>query len=97
MGKIAGKIFLTSKKHHSNQSPAASSRCLQGTIPFHFITFQHTSPPPLKPAKSGPVALNMVSVDFMTLHDSVGIVDGTHGSINRYHQLTTKITLHGTK
>ncbi|HFU4255213.1 TPA: hypothetical protein ACH5ZB_003393, partial [Escherichia coli] len=65
--------------------------------PFHFITFQHTSPPPLKPAKSGPVALNMVSVDFMTLHDSVGIVDGTHGSINRYHQLTTKITLHGTK
>ncbi|OSL13197.1 hypothetical protein ECTG_01293 [Escherichia coli H305] len=30
MGKIAGKIFLTSKKHHSNQSPAASSRCLQG-------------------------------------------------------------------
>ncbi|MGK3503299.1 hypothetical protein, partial [Escherichia coli] len=24
MGKIAGKIFLTSKKHHSNQSPAAS-------------------------------------------------------------------------
>ncbi|OSL06008.1 hypothetical protein ECUG_03040 [Escherichia coli H296] len=33
MGKIAGKIFLTSKKHHSNQSPAASSRCLQGT-PF---------------------------------------------------------------
>ncbi|EJY0863588.1 TPA: hypothetical protein JS183_000862 [Escherichia coli] len=31
MGKIAGKIFFTSKKHHSNQSPAASSRCLQGT------------------------------------------------------------------
>nr|DAF14016.1 MAG TPA: hypothetical protein [Caudoviricetes sp.] len=31
MGKIAGKIFLTSKKYHSNQSPAASSRCLQGT------------------------------------------------------------------
>nr|DAW97044.1 MAG TPA: hypothetical protein [Caudoviricetes sp.] len=31
MGKIAGKIFLTSKKHHSNQPPAASSRCLQGT------------------------------------------------------------------
>ncbi|HAJ7239477.1 TPA: hypothetical protein HNO33_05645 [Escherichia coli] len=31
MGKIAGKIFFTSKKHHSNQSPAAPSRCLQGT------------------------------------------------------------------
>lgn len=30
MGKIAGKIFFTSKKHHSNQSPAAPSRCLQG-------------------------------------------------------------------
>ena len=31
MGKIAGKIFLTSQKHHSNQSPAASSRCLHWT------------------------------------------------------------------
>lgn len=72
-------------------------RCMQGTIPFHFITFQHTSPPPLKPAKSGLDALSMVSVHFMTLHDSDGIVDGTHGSISRYHQLTTKITLHGTK
>ena len=30
MGKIAGKIFLTSKKYHSNQPPAAPSRCLQG-------------------------------------------------------------------
>ncbi len=29
--RIKSKIFLTSKKHHSNQSPAASSRCLQGT------------------------------------------------------------------
>ncbi|EAS3206733.1 hypothetical protein DYU22_06570 [Salmonella enterica] len=38
MGKIAGKIFLTSKKYHSNQSPAAPSRCLQGTplIPRKF-------------------------------------------------------------
>ncbi|EAB7210723.1 hypothetical protein DSO13_19525 [Salmonella enterica] len=50
MGKIAGKIFLTSKKHHSNQSPAASSRCLQGTplIPRTFssccITFRAVSP-----------------------------------------------------
>lgn len=97
MGKIAGKIKTDPENPLSIQSPAMPIRCMQGTIPFHFITFQHTSPPPLKPAKSGPVALNMVSVDFMTLHDSDGIVDGTHGSINRYHQLTTKITLHGTK
>ncbi|EAS1998399.1 hypothetical protein AX333_14845 [Salmonella enterica] len=41
MGKIAGKIFFTSKKHHSNQSPAASSRCLQGhfkDLSLHFIS-----------------------------------------------------------
>lgn len=56
---------------------------LQGTIPFHFITFQHTSPPPLKRAKSGLDALNMVSVHFKTLHDPDGIVDGTHGSISQ--------------
>ncbi|OYI95884.1 hypothetical protein CI687_26305 [Shigella boydii] len=43
MGKIAGKIFLTSKKHHSNQSPAASSRCLQGTPLSHFTPLQFTS------------------------------------------------------
>ncbi|AAQ12207.1 hypothetical protein HK633_027 [Escherichia phage HK633] len=46
MGKIAGKIFLTSKKHHSNQSPAASSRCLQGT-PF-------ISSPPSVPVRKIP-------------------------------------------
>ncbi|KAA1936017.1 hypothetical protein EA199_08030 [Escherichia coli] len=46
MGKIAGKIFLTSKKHHSNQSPAAPSRCLQGTpfiIPLAITHLQSVS------------------------------------------------------
>ncbi|EFN8637092.1 hypothetical protein EAF40_17060 [Escherichia coli] len=42
MGKIAGKIFFTSKKHHSNQSPAAPSRCLQG----HQIPFKRNLPSP---------------------------------------------------
>ncbi|EFO2578258.1 hypothetical protein B6R23_18645 [Escherichia coli] len=46
MGKIEGKIFFTSKKYHSNQSPAASSRCLQGTpsiIPLAITQLQSVS------------------------------------------------------
>ncbi|EFI20518.1 predicted protein [Escherichia coli FVEC1302] len=43
MGKIAGKIFLTSKKHHSNQSPVTSSRCLQGT-PDTLLTISTFTP-----------------------------------------------------
>ena len=81
MGKIAGKIFFTSKKNHSNQSPAASSRCLQGT-PSQLLAISQKKPLPIDFQLVKSLSLSRyLSLNLPEAHIKMGIKTGMLGSI----------------
>jgi hypothetical protein len=101
MGKIAGKIFLTSQKHHSNQSPAASSRCLHWTgIIYHLICCAMIRPGTdgenRKMNKQQQTALNMakfIKSQSLTLLEKLDALDADEQAAmcERLHELAEEL------